>query len=376
MYPIIILAVLLVVPIAQAAPSQIRVALVREATQLKLSGRNFYCFSPSTPVTDRSRFPKQASFIHYTGAGFVVDGVFIQAPGLECISGEGILTINTIPTQGHVTLFPDGRQTLAAVVTLPMEQYLIGVLQGEVGENWPTEALRAQAIAARSYAMTIMAARQGRPYDVVTTPRDQVYDARVRIPASLQAAVLDTQGQVLRYKNQTLRAFYHSCCGGNGESLEAVWQDLAPGKTPPPFTPAVAQDPFCRRAPYHRWELKMMDGDLVQALKPRAPELASASQIVFQSDARGRVNDVALSDGKTPIHMSGNQLRKTLGYDVLRSTRFKVKRRGHTMTFVGSGFGHGVGLCQWGAKGMAEKGKTATDILNFYYPGAEIAKAY
>lgn len=372
----IMTALLLAASVAHAAAPQVRVALVRETAELRLTGRNFYCFSPSTPEAERSRFPKQGSFIHYTGAGFVMDGHFIQAPALECISGEGILTINEIPTQGRVALFPDGPRTLSAVVTLPMEQYLIGVLQGEVGENWPTEALRAQAIAARSYAMSIMAARQGKPYDVVTSTRDQVYDARVKIPATIQAAVLDTQGQTLRYQNQTLRAFYHSCCGGSGEALDAVRQDLAPGKSPLPFTPAVAQDPFCRKAPYHRWELKMLDGDLVQALKSRAPDLTAASQISFQTDAQGRMNEVTLGGGKTPVRISGNQLRKTLGYDVLRSTRFKMKQRGHAVTFSGSGFGHGVGLCQWGAKGMAEKGKKASDILNFYYAGAEITKAY
>ena len=371
-----IIALLLAAANTQAATPQVRVALVREAAELRLTGRNFYCFSPTTPVAERTRFPKQGSFIHYTGAGFVIDGHFIQTPAIECISGEGILTINDIPTQGHIKLFPDGRQTLAAVVTLPMEHYLIGVLQGEVGENWPTEALRAQAIAARSYAMSIMAARQGKPYDVVTSTRDQVYDARVKIPATLQAAVLDTQGQTLQYKNQTLRAFYHSCCGGSGEALDAMWQDLAPGKTPPPFTPAVAQDPYCRKAPYYRWELKMTDGDLVQSLKSRAPDLTSTAQNSFQTDAQGRMNEVLLGGGKTPVRISGNQMRKALGYDVLRSTRFKMKRHKHTVTFVGSGFGHGVGLCQWGAKGMAEKGKTADEILRFYYPGSEIAKTY
>jgi stage II sporulation protein D len=376
MFYVLLTALLLAASFVQAATPTIRVALLREATELRLTGRNFYCFSPTTPESERTRFPKQASFIHYTGAGFVIDGHFIQAPAIDCISGEGILTINDIPTQGHVTLFPDGQRTLSAVVTLPMEQYLIGVLQGEVGENWPTEALRAQAIAARSYAMSIMSARRGKPYDVVTSTRDQVYDARVKIPATIQAAVLDTQGQTLRYNNQTLRAFYHSCCGGSGESLDAVWQDLAPGKSPPPFTPAVAKDPFCRKAPYHRWELKMMDGDLVQSLKSRAPELASAEQISFQMDAQGRMNEVSLGGGKAPVRISGNQLRKTLGYDVLRSTRFKMNRHGHAVTFTGNGFGHGVGLCQWGAKGMAEKGKTVDEILRFYYPGSEIARTY
>ncbi len=372
----LVLALLLLPATLQAATPMVRVALVREAADLRLSGRNFYCFTPNTPDAERTRFPKQASFIHYTGAGFVVDGQFMQAPAIECISGEGILTINEIPTQGHVSLQPDGPQKIAAVVTLPMDQYLIGVLQGEVGEKWPAEALKAQAIAARSYTMAIMGLRQGKPYDVVTTTKDQVYTSRIQIPTTIQSAVLDTQGQILKFKGQILRAFYHSCCGGTGESITAVWQDLAPGKSPPPFTPVVAEDSYCKKSPQRHWELTLSEADFLKALHTQAPQLASSSQVSYKADAQGRINDVTIATGNSPVHLSGNQLRKALGYEALRSTRFKVKNHGQGITFSGRGFGHGVGLCQWGAKGMAERKKTAPQILQFYYPGAELTKAY
>lgn len=372
----LLLALLLLPAPLEAATPTVRVALVRDAADLRLTGRNFYCFSPTTPDAERTRFPKQASFIHYTGAGFVVDGQFFQVDTLECISGEGILTINTIPTQGHVRLLPDGAQKIAAVVTLPMEQYLIGVLQGEVGENWPPEALKAQAIAARSYTMSIMNQRRGKPYDVVTTTKDQVYTPRIKIPTTIQAAVLDTQGQILKFKGQTLRAFYHSCCGGTGEAFTAVWTDLAPGKTPPPFTPVVAEDHFCKKSPQRRWELTLSEADFLKALRTQAPKITSASQVSYKTDAQGRINDITIATDASPVHLSGNQFRKALGYETLRSTHFKVKQHGPSITFSGRGFGHGVGLCQWGAKGMAEKKKTASQILQFYYPGAELTKPY
>lgn len=359
-----------------AAPPQIRVAIVREASSVRLTGRNFYCFSPSTPEGERTRFPKQVSIIHHTGAGFVMDNQFMQTPALECISGEGILMVNDIPSQGHLTLLPDGPQRVVAVVSLSMEQYLIGVMQGEVGENWPPEALKAQAIAARSYAMAVMRERRHSSYDVATTTRDQVYTAKIRIPTPIQAAVLDTQGQVLRYKGRTLRSYYHSCCGGEGEAFDAVWQDLAPGKTKPDFPPAVAHDPYCRKSPNRKWELKLSEAEFVQSLRTRSPKLASAAQVIPQMAPNGRVTRVTLAEAGAPTQISGNQFRKALGYEAVKSTWFKIQRRGHTVTLTGRGYGHGVGLCQWGAKGMAEKGKTADAILQFYYPGTSITTAY
>lgn len=376
MVPVLLAIILLLPTLATAATPQVRVAIVREAPNIRLTGRNFYCFSPTTPEAERTRFPKHASIIHHTGAGFVMDKQFIQTPALECISGEGILKVNDIPSQGRMVLLPDGPQKIAAVVSLPMEQYLIGVMQGEVGENWPAEALKAQAIAARSYAMAVMAERVSKPYDVATTTRDQVYTSKIRIPTPIQAAVLDTQGQVLNYKGRTLRAYYHSCCGGKGESFDAIWQDLAPGKTKPDFPAAVSHDPYCKKSPNQRWELKLDETDFVQSLRVKSPQLASASQVSVQTAPNDRVTSVTLTDAKQATRISGNQFRKALGYEKAKSTWFKMQRRGATVTLTGRGYGHGVGLCQWGAKGMAEKGKKSQGILQFYYPGASIASAY
>lgn len=373
----VLFAIIVVLPaILHAVIPQIRVAIVQDADNVRLTGRNFYCFSPTTPEKERTRFPKQASIIHHTGAGFVVDNQFIQSPALECISGEGILMVNDVPSQGHLTLTPDDLQKIAVVARLPMEQYLIGVMQGEVGENWPTEALKAQAIAARSYAMATMSERRHKSYDVAITTRDQVYTSKIKIPTPIQAAVLDTQGQVLRYKGKMLRAYYHSCCGGKGESFDSIWQDLAPGKTKPDFPAAVASDPFCKKSPNRKWALTLNETDFVQSLRAKSPQLASASQVSVQTAPDGRVANVTLTDSTPPTRMSGNQFRKTLGYETVKSTWFKMQRHGSTVAFSGRGYGHGVGLCQWGAKGMADKGKKSRGILAFYYPGAEIVEAY
>jgi stage II sporulation protein D len=187
--------------------------------------------------------------------------------------------------------------------------------------------------------------------------------------------VLETRGQVLRYQGRPLRAFYHSCCGGAGESLDNVWQDLAPGKSPPPFPPAVSKDPFCKRSPHYRWEATLSNADLVSAMHSRAPQLHTTQQISFEPDPNGRVTAVALAAEPGAIKISGNQFRKALGYDVVRSTWFIAKHDGYGVHLKGRGYGHGVGMCQWGARGMAEKGKSAQQILNFYYPGTTVLEA-
>lgn len=120
----------------------------------------------------------------------------------------------------------------------------------------------------------------------------------------------------------------------------------------------------------------MTEADFLKSLSVKSLQLASASQVTLQTAPNGRVTSVTLADSDSSVRLSGNQFRKTLGYETAKSTWFKIQRHGHTVTLTGRGFGHGVGLCQWGAKGMAEKNKTATDILQFYYPGTSITAAY
>ncbi|PIR20791.1 MAG: hypothetical protein COV45_04335 [Deltaproteobacteria bacterium CG11_big_fil_rev_8_21_14_0_20_47_16] len=372
MYSILIAFLVLLSNIALGNSQPIRVALVQNAPYLTMTGHNFYCYLPTATATERTQTPLQAAIIRHTGAGFLLNERLVMGNTLECISGEGILSINDIPTQGQVRLLADGHKRLEVVETLPMDLYLIGVMQGEVGHNWPIEALKAQAIASRSYAMAVAKERHYAPFDVAITTRDQVYDPRIKIPANIQAAVLDTSNQILVYRGKTLKAFYHSCCGGAGESFSAVAKDLSP-ESKAPFPPAVTRDPFCHEAPAAHWKAEFSDAQVIGVLQSRLPGLSSLDQIHFNTERNGRVESVKLAtrDHRT-IQMTGNQFRKALGYETVKSTWFTAKKHRHSLTLTGRGYGHGVGMCQWGAHGMAEKGKTSTQILSFYYPGAKI----
>lgn len=374
-YRLCALLLILTTPAWGAAP-QMRVALVTQARQVILTGRNFYCYPPTTPDAERTRFPRQAAQIHYTGAGFTLDKEFFLGQHLECLSGEGLLTINGQPTQGRVALIPDGSQKTTVVVTIPMEQYLLGVMQGEVGANWPTEAMKAQSIAARSYALAMQRERRTQPFDVVTHTADQMYQAKIKIPTTIQAAVLDTQGQILVYPDKPLKAFYHSSCGGKGEDFAHVRQDLSPSHASANFPPPTSKDNFCKASPHSRWQTRLGTPDMFKALTALFPKITSLDHVTLQTADNGRVQSLHFEGGTTGVTITGNQLRKALGYETIKSTWFTLKQRRTEWIFAGRGFGHGVGMCQWGAKGMAERGKTAADILQFYYPGSKIQQLY
>lgn len=245
------------------------------------------------------------------------------------------------------------------VEEIPLEQYVLGVLSGEVHADWPVEALKAQAVASRTYALyrkeRPKGSEGGQMYDVESTVQAQVFDKRRKYPPNFENAVEETQGETLRYEGKVIPAFFHSTCGGIGERADAVWAE----EFPPPLN-QIHEDPYCKDSPRYRW-----------SYETDPQELRGEIQVLERSET-GRVDLLLLTSEGEDQELTGNQLREKVGYDKIKSTLFDVDTTGVRPVFTGLGAGHGVGLCQWGAKGMAEQGYGYREILGFYYPGAEI----
>ncbi len=287
------------------------------------------------------------------------------------ILGQGLSTNQNL-WPGVLSLVKSEKGKFNLISRLPLKNYLMGVLNGEMPKDWPLATLKAQAIAARSYAQSIMNERKKFSYDVEADHRDQVYIPNTTpdfgaIITNQQRAVLETRNIILLEKNRLLKAYFHSDCGGESASAKSVWGVSRP---------ALVLPGKCSSEKKSEWVYKIDEEQLLKKLKSVMSRLNenifSAFRWIYlpKSERLSEVK-IELAQGK-PVQLSSQDFRKALGYNNLKSTLFQVQKVGNGYVFNGRGFGHGVGLCQWGARTMGKAGSSFQNILAHYYPGAEL----
>jgi len=256
---------------------------------------------------------------------------------------------------------------------LLIEDYLGGVVKNEMNTRWGLEALKAQTILARTYALGRVNQPRTKDYDLVATVEDQVYSGVSGEDTESLKAINQTKGEVLFYQNQLAQVFYHSCCGGETESAQSAW-----GGAGKPYLKSVDCS-YCQECPHYFWRYPkegVLTPEEIASQLGYLGESVSEIKILEQSPSQRALKiQVRFKSGYEAV-ITGNDFRIRLGRDKIRSTLFKIEKQAEGFVVFGSGSGHGVGLCQWGAKGMAEEGKSYKEILEFYFPGAELRKIY
>ncbi|HXR76497.1 MAG TPA: SpoIID/LytB domain-containing protein [Bryobacteraceae bacterium] len=259
-----------------------------------------------------------------------------------------------------------------AVVELPQERYVAAVLAGEVGAFRNEEALKAMAVAARTYAAYFRSRHRAEGYDFCSTSHCQraiLKDAGGRFQKAAEA----TRGQLLWFHSRPALAVYTQDCGGRSEAARAVWSAArAPYLT-------VHADPYCRISSRSEWTWEIAAATLGDALREAGMRVPTRFRqvVVVKQTTSGRVRTLSLAGNGESSLISASSFRfavgRTLGWKTIRSDRYAVKSVNGNIRFEGRGQGHGVGLCQDGADEMAVEGKTYRQILNFYYPGASVS---
>ncbi|MEO1298724.1 MAG: SpoIID/LytB domain-containing protein [Cyanobacteria bacterium J06636_16] len=295
----------------------------------------------------------------------------VAAQGVQGKSTEGFgHTFWVEPTEGGYVFIGDrwyrGRVLVTSTDTgvtainyVDLEHYLYSVVGGEMSAGWPIEALKAQAVAARSYALYHRQHGRNLDYDVNSTTASQVYDGVEDEAQSTQIAVESTRDQVLTYDGQIIEAVFHSSSGGHTENVEDVWSK------PLPYLRGV-QD-FDAGAPVYQWTEAISLAEF-EAQIGGVGHLYNA--IPQQTSPLGRIQEILLEGDRGSRVLTGNDLRQALN---LRSTLFSIDISGSTVYISGRGYGHGIGMSQWGAHNMAEQGYAYQQILGHYYQGAQLA---
>ncbi len=262
------------------------------------------------------------------------------------------------------------RTRLFVLHPLDIETYVIGTISSEIPPSWPLETYKAQAIATRTYAIKRKYARMNDLYHLDSTVLDQVYRGMKNENKTAREATLATSGLILSYDNLPIEAFFHSTCGGNTARNQDVFRTAAE----PYLQGASCAD--CKHSTAYAWRISLTKTELARKLfEGRRPGLKKVE--INKTDPSGRVTQFAITTYNGVRFLSGEEMRKRIGYMRLKSTKIHtVKNLDNSIVFEGNGFGHGVGLCQWGAHGMAIKGATYEEILARYYPDALVVKLY
>lgn len=283
------------------------------------------------------------------------------------------------PTRGpsFVSRFPahielrDGH--LLVTLTMPLEEYVADVLAAESGGFENAESQKAMAVVARTYAMRFLGQHAKDGFDFCDTTHCQAFGWK-GAKTTVRSAVNATRGEVLRYDGKPAEAYYHQNCGGITAAASEVW----PGVTEPYLT--THTDGYCAARGTMLWETTLRVAEIERSLRASAlstPAGWRTVEIVERSES-GRALRLKLAGGTGGnSFVAGSTFRfavnRALGWEKIRSNLFEVRSAGDSVVFSGRGSGHGVGLCQVGAEEMAREGKSYQEILNFYYPGTQIA---
>ncbi|BAF59211.1 MAG: SpoIID/LytB domain-containing protein [Pelotomaculum sp.] len=306
--------------------------------------------------------------------------------GTSALPGSGELNLLALTTgegtrryRGSVELQVEGGKIIA-VNELNIEDYLRGVVPSEVYPDWPLEALKAQAVAARNYAMQQVEATRGQRFNLECTQYSQVYKGYDAETPATNRAVEETRGVVMLWRGSLIAAYFHSSSGGYTENSEDVWTSALPyikGKA----------DPYDKNSPHYNWQVQFTAGQLAARLKEAGYPFEKVTDIeeLARTASGKRVEKIAVKGTDTSgkslrVEISNaDSVRMALG---LKSALFTMKKTydgGKNLKQVditGSGFGHGLGLSQWGAYGMARQGYNYQDILKYYYTGINIVNNY
>jgi stage II sporulation protein D len=321
------------------------------------------------------------------------------APPLRVSARSGdIVTLGGRPFRGEVLVLQRGEDRVTAINVVDLEAYLLGVVPREIGRRPANEieAMKAQAVAARTYAIGNLGGRESQGFDFYATILDQVYGGLADEDSIVSRAVRETRGQIVSYRGQPILAYYSSTCGGRTAAIEDSW----PWRGPLPYLRSVSDmipgtdQAYCGFSSRYTWETRWTRPQLLAVLgetlrthtggRIAAVRRVDDVEMVGRTDS-GRVTVRVTADGEAFTLRADSVrwvLRPQVGPAILNSSLLSLVRATRTggevdaLEVRGGGWGHGIGMCQVGAMGRARAGQRYDQILRAYYTDTDITRLY
>jgi len=343
----------------------------------------------------------------------------ISIKPMDDTNGNNLLEFNNVKYRGNICIKTQENGSLSVINDIELDKYLYSVVGSEVNPTWHMEALKAQAVAARNYALITMGKHDTEGFHLCSTTHCQVYKGYVKEHERTNQAVEETKGKLLYYEDKLASTFYHSSSGGHTENSENIWNDIVP------YIRGV-EDPYSLGSPNDNWILELNKAEIKKKLEENNMNIGDIIDInIIETSEYGRVKKIDFIGTKNKITLEKEKVRYLFGtsnlksiwysiktdsdiniYDIstnsiqvkrpaglnvissaglstIKTANGKINVKGlfdvknynitpNTYIFNGKGWGHGLGMSQYGAKGMAEQGYNYIEILEYYYTGTKV----
>lgn len=344
----------------------LRVLLFKTSKSIVLYGNKL----ESESIRLRTRERKRLRVSHMDSQTIRV-GNRINHNGSLIINGQGTIQVSrgnrasARRYDGTIEIRPS-RRGFYVINHIRTENYLEGVLNAEISTQWHKEVVKAQSIIARTFALYKWEIRKRKPWHLTSGYGDQYYQGANIADASGRRAIYDTRGVVVTYQGKLAQTFYHSNCGGVTEDPWYLWKSSIPYLQ-------IQQVPYGKDDPRYNWEITIPDWKIRKILKRVGFRTSRINKIrVSELTESKRAYRMVFEDQNNQFTLLATEFRKQAGYDKVQSLLFDVIRVPEGFRFKGKGNGHGVGLCQWAAKEMAERGLKYDQILRFFYKDTKL----
>lgn len=349
-------------------PDCVRVIIIQDVSSLRLKLKGPYeAIDPISSITLNKGRNLNTTITAYKG-GILLGNMKTQSDKLFIRpGGPDPVIINGRRFRGNIQLIRNDKFRLSAINYIELEDYVKGILYHEVSHYWPMEALKIQAIVSRTFAVYQMQENKLKDFDVTSDVYSQVYGGRASERYRTNKAVEETKGKIIFYNGKVLPAFFHSVCGGHTQDASLLWNiDIIALK-------GVVCG-FCKESPRFSWHCVLPLSEIKEKLTASGHSLKEITDIVtLGKDPSGRNTALKIVTADKETEISAKDFRNIIGPNVIRSANFTVRTEAGDAVFEGFGWGHGVGLCQWGAYFMAKEGRSAEEILRYYYPDSQIS---
>ncbi len=363
-------------PSAHAFDAEVRVYSLHKIAAVALEPAGAGSRAGGRPLTARALVRARDSQVTLENGQHPAPAGAVSARGPVWLSGKGL------PRRlyrGELS-FTAQKGFLRIINKVPLEEYIASVVSGEVSDLSHPEAYKAQAVAARTYTLKHYRAHSGEGYSLCDSTHCQLYTGSGEVRARARAAAEATAGEVLYYRDAPAETYYHSACGGRTAEMTGVWPfDFKPYLVSVKDGPAAK--PYCSIAPGFRWKTKIYYSGLTRLSRQARwilPDEEARGLLVTEWGPSGRAKTLEIRTQRRAVKVSATDfyhgIGRRAGWLAVRSSRFRILRGKDYVLLDGAGSGHGVGMCQWGAEGMARLGFKYKDILEHYYPGTEIRK--
>lgn len=305
----------------------------------------------------------------------------VKYDSIHITPSNNTFTLGSTTYDGSLTIrIDETNNTVLAVNTLPLEDYVYSVIRSECIPSWPLEMQKVQAIISRTYAVFLMKqARLKSPryryFDIKNNNFHQVYNGSHKY-SRLRQAVDETKNSIITYKNKVALTMFDICCGGSSPGLMRFLDESKP------YLSRTQRCNYCKESPLYRWKEDIYANTFLQTLQKNPAVNAKLKNFkapitdikVSHSDKADIVHNVKIFDkNKTPFLITGNDVR-TFSLQKIKSLAFDIKKIRDRIVITGKGYGHLRGVCQLGTRELLRRGWSVKDVLSFYYPGTKLSK--